>query len=190
MTRSMFLASQQFVLLASLLDDRSGPVREIDGTEMVFGAIAHFLIQESLRGLLVPLGSENDNVVEAGNIVVRRCGPSDVDGLSGSCDVFASEGVGDDDVGDVDHCAREGLVQPFLAIEEPAPADFAELVERLTVDQTECGVEVALSGGAPRLAPGPEASEQVGVEQDILELVGGDPGLDLLLWSRLPMVDV
>ncbi len=94
----------------------------------------------------------------------------------GSGKVAPGRGIGEDNVGGVNDCAR-GRVVESLAVEQPAPAALAQVVERLAGHEAEGSLVVSDALDAARLGAGPEAPEQVEVDEDVFDLITRHAGL-------------
>ena len=111
--------------------------------------------------------------VELGDLLVRRGEGGEFGGGPGDGQVALVEGVAGDEVGDVDDGAQQVLVEP-VAFVHPGPAAGPELVEGLAGDQAEGPAEVGDAVGAAGFAADAEPAEQVGVDQQVLDLVDAD----------------
>ena len=89
----------------------------------------------------------------------------------GQVEVADSQGMGGDDVPDVDDRGGHDVVEA-VALEEPAPAVLAEVGERLAADEVQRGDEVGHPVGAAALAASAETPEQVEIAEDPVEGVG------------------
>ncbi|MBD3783000.1 MAG: hypothetical protein IE926_08615, partial [Micrococcales bacterium] len=127
---------------------------------------------------LLPLLTVTSGVSDGGEIeqrcVLLRCRVvCSLGGAPGGGDVACVEGVGGDEVGDVDDGAGEVMVEA-VAVVEPGPSCGAELGEGFAADEVEGADEVGDAVVAAGLASGAEAAEQVGVDEEVLDLVDGD----------------
>jgi hypothetical protein len=114
-----------------------------------------------------------------------RCGISSAGAASRAVSVAvravrvspAREGVGGDGVGDVDDGAGQVVVEAVSFV-EPGPGVGAELAERGALDEVEGPGQVGESVLAAGLAAGAQAAEEVGVDEQVLDLVDRDAAAD------------
>lgn len=134
-----------------LPDDLARPLREVDRWQVVVGAVEDVIGEHLVDGIIVALGSGDLDQVEAAAVVLRRRSAGGLRSVASRRQIALGQSVEHHDVGRVDDRATNRLVEA-VAVEEPAPAAFAEVVEGQTLDQAErCGQVVKAS--APRASP-------------------------------------
>ena len=158
---------------AFVINDFRGSRRQLDRPVVVVTSIEDVVPQPRIGSFNVSHGSVDRDAVQSGDLVVLRRGECDVGREVGKVEVADSQGMGGDDVPDVDDRCRHDVVEP-VTFEEPAPAVLAEVGERLAADEMQRGDEVGHPLGAAALAANAETPEQVEIAEDPVE--GVRPG--------------
>ena len=163
-------SSDRVVLGPRAGDDLLGALGQLRWAVLVVGAVGHLLDHDPPFLVVQALSMGDAGQVQAGDVLLRRGTRSGLGSDPGGGVVAAVQVRGDGGVRDVDDRADHVLVQA-VSFGQPRPAAVAELVERAPTDQGQCGVQVGDAFGSAAEAAGAQAAEQVGVDEDVDDLV-------------------
>ena len=155
------------------VEDGLGTRWEVHGGAFVVGAVGDLVTQDQVGVVPVAFGAGDGGEVEVWDLVG---GGSEQGGLgrgASGAGVAVAQGVGGDEVGDVDDGAAQAVIEAVSFV-EPGPGVTAELAERGALDEVEGPGQVADAVLAAGLAAGAQAAEDVGVDEQVLDLVDRD----------------
>ena len=153
--------------------DLLSSLRQFQRRVAIIGSVA-YLIANNPGGLVaMSRGAGDRGEVKPWNLLVRRGGGRDLGGRPGCLEVAFGEGMSGDEVSDVDDAADQMVVESVTLV-QPNPPSGPQLVERLPGHQLECLSQVVDAIGAAGFSANSEAAEQVGVDQEIFDLIDAD----------------
>ena len=150
--------------------DLLGPLRQFERWVAVVGSVAHLVANDP--GSLLPMSCSGGDrgEVKPRDFFVGCRGGCDLGRRPGCVEVAFCEGMSRDQVGDIDDAAYQVMVEPITLV-QPGPPSGPEFVERLPGHQLECMFEVVYALCAAGFSADPEAAEEVGVDQQVFDLV-------------------